>query len=256
MRKFYLEYKDNLKLQPLVAEIGWTHNIIIIDKCKDDFEREFYIKMTIKFGWTKNVLIHHIEGQSYERFLLNQTNFDKTLPEKYKYQAKLAVKDEYNFDFLDIPDKHYERDIEQELIKKIRKFLIEMGSYFTFIGNQYRIEVDKKEFFIDLLLYHRALKCLVAIDLKAKDFQPELVGKMQFYLSVLNDRVKLEDENLSIGIIVCKSKDKTIVEYALKDTNKPIGISTYKISKSLPKSLKKYLPTPDEIIKRLEIIEK
>jgi predicted nuclease of restriction endonuclease-like (RecB) superfamily len=253
MRTFYLEYKDNTKLPPLVAEIGWTHNYIILEKCKDNLEREFYIQMTRKFGWTKNVLIHQIEGQAYERFLLNQTNFDTTLPEKYKNQAKLAVKDEYNFDFLDIPEEHYERELEQELLKKVRKFLIEMGGYFTFVGNQYRLEVSDKEFYIDLLLYHRYLKCLIAIDLKTREFQPEHAGKMQFYLSVLNDKVRLEHENPSIGIIVCKSKNKTVVEYSLKDSTLPIGVSTYKTTKTLPKEMKKYLPSPKEIIEKLNI---
>lgn len=255
MRKFYLEYFKNEKLQILSGEISWSHNITIIEKCKDDLERQFYMQMTKKFGWSHSVLVHQIEGQSYERFLLNQTNFDKTLPEKYKNQAKLAVKDEYNFDFLDIPEEHYERELEQELLKKVRKFLIEMGGYFTFVGNQYRLEVSDKEFYIDLLLYHRYLKCLIAIDLKTREFQPEHAGKMQFYLSVLNDKVRLEHENPSIGIIVCKSKDKTIVEYALKDTTQPIGISTYKTTKTLPKEMKKYLPSPDEIIEKLNIFD-
>jgi predicted nuclease of restriction endonuclease-like (RecB) superfamily len=255
MRIFYLAYKDSKKLQPLVAEISWTKNVIIMGKCKDDLEREFYIKMTKKFGWTKNVLIHQIESQAYERFLLNQTNFDQALPEKYRPQAKLAVKDEYTFDFLELGEEHSERELELALINNIRRFLIEMGGYFTFIGNQYRLEVGGDEFFVDLLLYHRKLRCLVAIELKVGEFKPEYAGKMQFYLSVLNDTIRLAEENPSIGIILCKEKNRIIVEYALKDTTQPIGVSTYRITSTLPEELQKYLPSGEEIAKRLEGVE-
>jgi predicted nuclease of restriction endonuclease-like (RecB) superfamily len=257
MRNFYLNYKDNEILQPLVAEISWTKNIVIFEKCKDDLEREFYIKMTKKFGWSKNVLIHQIENQSYEKYLTNQTNFDKALPEQYKNQAKLTVKDEYTFDFLELSKEHTEHELETALVNNVRKFLIEMGGHFTFIGNQYRLEVDNEEYFIDLLLFHRKLKCLVAVELKIGKFIPEYAGKMQFYLSVLNDKVKLEDENASIGIIICKEKNRLIVDYALKDTKQPIGIAEYKITNRLPKDLKQYLPSTSEIkdkIKQLDLI--
>ncbi|MFH0948422.1 MAG: PDDEXK nuclease domain-containing protein [Elusimicrobiota bacterium] len=252
MKQFYQTYCDNLKLSPLVREIGWTHNIIIIMNCKDDLEREFYIKMTKKYGWTKNVLIHQIENKSYEKFLLNQTNFDKAVPEKYKHQAKLAVKDEYIFDFLELGEEHSEKQLEVELINNVRKFLIEMGGYFAFIGNQYRLEIDDNEFFIDLLLYHRILRCLVAIELKIGNFKPEYAGKMQFYLTALDEQSKLKDENPSIGIILCKSKNRTVVEYALKNSKKPIGVATYKITDKLPKEYQKYLPSPEEISEKLK----
>lgn len=247
MRNFYFTYKENLILQPLVAEISWVKNLVVLDKCKDDLEREFYIRMTKKFGWSKNVLIHQIENQSYEKYLLNQTNFDKTVPEKNKHQAKLAVKDEYTFDFLELGEEHSEKELETEMVNNIRNFLTEMGGYFAFIGNQYKIEVEEEEFFLDLLLYHRKLKALVAVELKIGEFKPEYAGKMQFYLSVLNDKVKLEGENPSIGIILCKDKKRLIVEYALKDLSQPIGVATYKITKSLPKEFKNLLPSPKEI---------
>jgi len=251
MRQIYLEYKDNTKLQPLVGEISWSHNLVIISKCKNDFEREFYIQMTKKYGWTKNVLIHQIEGKSYEKYLLNQTNFDKAVPEKYKHQAKLAVKDEYNFDFLEITEGHNEKELELALMKNIRKFLSEMGGDFAFIGNQYRIQVGDEDFYIDLLLYHRKLKSLVVIELKAGKFKPEYAGKMNFYLAVLDDTVKQEDENPSIGIIICKSKSKTIIEYALKKTSSPIGIASYTLTETLPKEYKNLLPSPCEIEEKL-----
>jgi len=247
MRQFYLEYYQNEKLQPLVGEISWTKNVVIFQKVKDILAREFYIKSVIKFGWTKDLLINHIESNSFEKFLLNQTNFNKTLPEKYKYQAKFAVKDEYNFDFLALSDNYNEYELEIGLINKIREFLSVMGADFTFVGNQYKLEIDNEEYFIDLLLYHRRLRALIAIELKIGKFKPEFAGKMSFYLSILNDTVKLPEENPSIGIIICSNKKRTTVEYALKETNQPIGVATYKLSKELPKDLQEYLPTPSEI---------
>jgi predicted nuclease of restriction endonuclease-like (RecB) superfamily len=255
MRQFYLEYKDNEKLQPLVGEIGWTHNVNIFSKCKDNQEREFYIRMTRKFGWTKRVLIHRIENKDYERTLLSQTNFDQTVSEEHKNQAKLAVKDEYLFDFLELGDEYSERQLETALISKVENFLREMGGMFTFVGSQFRLQVSDKEYFIDLLLYHRALKSLVAIELKIGEFQPEYIGKMQFYLAVLNDKVKFADENPSIGIILCKDKDKTIVEYALAQSESPIGIAKYELVSKLPEKLRKQLPTPEQINKLLQGID-
>lgn len=255
MRLFYESYVNNEKLAPMVREIGWSHNLVIVEKCKDDLEREFYIRMTRKFGWTKNVLIHQIENQTYEKTLLNQTNFDKTVPAEIRNQLKLAVKDEYTFDFLELADEHSERQLEQAILARVEPFLQEMGGRFTFVGSQYRLEVGDKEFFIDLLLYHRQLKCLVAIELKTGEFLPEYVGKMQFYLAALDDLSRFPDENLSIGIILCKSKDKTIVEYALRESNKPIGIATYKLFSTLPQELKNQLPAPEQVAKLLEGVE-
>lgn len=252
MRNFYIEYKDNEFLQPLVAEISWTKNIIIIEKCKEPLEKEFYIKMTKKYGWTKDVLINHIENKSYEKYLLNQTNFDETLPQKYVNQAKLAVKDEYIFDFMELSEQHTEKELELSLVNNIKSFLEEMGGNFAFMGNQYRINVGGEDFYIDLLLYHRSLKSLVAIELKIGDFKPEYVGQLQFYLTALDKQVKLEDENPPIGIIICKNKNRTIVEYALNDTDKPIGVATYQIIDSLPEKMKDLLPSPEEIEKRLK----
>lgn len=226
-----------------------------MQRCKNNIQREFYIKITKKFGWTKDVLINQLEAGAFERFMANQTNFDKAVPEKYRHQAKLAVKDEYTFDFLELGEEHSEKELERALLDNVRKFLIEIGGYFTFVGNQYRLEIDGQEFFVDLLLYHRQLRCLVAIKLKVGAFKPEYAGKMQFYLSALNDRVKLSDENPSIGIILCKDKSRTIVEYALKDTKKPIGVSTYKLTKKLTRELKKYLPSPEAMIERVKCLE-
>lgn len=255
MRQFYLEYSGHERLQLLVGEIAWAHNLVIMSKCKDPLEREFYICMTRKFGWSKNVLIHQIDNQSYEKSLLGQTNFDQALTPELRAQAKLAVKDEYTFDFLELGEEHSELELERALIARIEDFLRAMGGMFAFMGSQYRLEVDGKEFFIDLLLFHRRLRCLVAIELKVGEFLPEFVGKMQFYLTALDRQVRQEDENPSIGIILCKEKSRTIVEYALHDARKPIGVATYEITKTLPKELKGQLPQPEEIAALLEGIE-
>jgi len=273
MRSFYIEYSQMPNLQPmvaeiegsnlqpmvaeigrallppLVAEISWTKNCVIMQKCKDPLEREFYIKMTRRFGWTKDVLTNNIENRAFEKYLTNQTNFNETVPEKYRLQAKLAVKDDYNFDFLEMGIEHSEAELEAAIIKNVRKFLIEMGGYFSFIGNQYHLDVTDEDYYIDLLLYHRQLRCLIAVDLKVGDFKPEYAGKMQFYLTALDETVKLQDENPSIGIIICKSKHRTRVEYTLKTANAPIGVASYSLHDSLPDNIRSLLPSPDEIAK-------
>ncbi len=252
MKAFFEAYTGLEKLAPLVREIGWSHNLAILERCKDPLEREFYLRMTRKFGWSKNVLIHQIDNQSYEKSLLGQTNFDQALTPELRAQAKLAVKDEYTFDFLELGEEHSERELERALIARIEDFLRAMGGMFAFMGSQYRLEVDGKEFFIDLLLFHRRLRCLVAIELKVGEFLPEFVGKMQFYLAALDRQIRQEDENPSIGIILCKEKSRTIVEYALHDARKPIGVATYEITKTLPKALKGQLPSPKDIAHLLE----
>jgi len=255
MKAFYEAYAEQEKLALLVREIGWSHNLVILQRCKDALEREFYIRMTRKFGWSKNVLIHQIGNQSYEKSLLGQTSFDKALTPELRAQAKLAVKDEYTFDFLELAEEHSERELERALIGKIEEFLRAMGGLFAFMGSQYRLEVNGDEYFIDLLLFHRRLRALVAIELKIGKFMPEFVGKMQFYLTALDRQVRQEDENPSIGIILCKDKNRTVVEYALHDTGKPIGVATYEITRNLPKELQGQLPTPQEIVRLLEGIE-
>ncbi|QQG65691.1 PDDEXK nuclease domain-containing protein [Desulfobulbus oligotrophicus] len=256
MKGFFETYQGVEKLALLVREIGWSHNIVIMERCSDPLEREFYIRMTRKFGWSKNVLIHQIGNQSYEKSLLGQTNFDQALTPKLRAQAKLAVKDEYTFDFLELGEEHSERELERALIVRIEDFLRAMGGMFAFMGSQYRLEIDGKEFFIDLLLFHRRLRCLVAIELKVGEFQPEFVGKMQFYLTALDRQVRQEDENPSIGIVLCKEKSRTIVEYALHNSRKPIGVATYEITRTLPRELKGQLPQPEEIAALLEGMEK
>jgi predicted nuclease of restriction endonuclease-like (RecB) superfamily len=251
MAQFYNEYSVVENLVPLVREISWSKHIVVLKKCKNVQEREFYTLSTKKFGWTKDVLIHQIENKTFEKYLLNQTNFDAILPENIKKQAVLAVKDSYTFDFLDLAEQHSESQLEQALIDNIRQFLLELGPDYTFVGNQYKIFVADKEYKIDLLLYHRRLQSLIAVDLKIVDFEPEHKGKMEFYLSVLNDTMRLPHENPAIGIIICKSKNRTVVEYALKTSNLPIGVATYNLTSTLPSEYKELLPSTELIIQKL-----
>jgi len=255
MKDFYQSYRDNEKLTTLSAEISWSHNVALLSKCKDLLEREFYMKMSRRNGWTYRVLIHHIEVGTFEKTMIAQSNFDKSLPTNLQPEAALVVKDEYALGFLDVGDAHTERQLEKAILRNIKAFLREVGAAFTFIGSQYRLEIEGVEFFIDLLFYHRRLKSLIAFELKVTEFIPEYVGKMQFYLSVLDDKVRLEGENPSIGIILCKSKKRTVVEYALKDATKPINVSSYHMIKKLPKELKEELPSPEQIAILLDHIQ-
>lgn len=252
MLQFFREYRDKPKLQPMVREISWAKNLVILSRCKDDLEREFYLRATARFGWTKAVLQHQVDNKSYEKYLLNQTNFDQTLPENIKAQAALAIKDHYTFDFLELAEEHTERQLEQALVQNLRNFLAEMGGTFAFIGNQHRLEVGGQEYFIDLLLFHRRLRCLVAVELKIGEFKPEHKGKMEFYLDALDTQERMPNENAPIGIIICRSKNKTIVEYALRSTARPLGVATYTVVPQLPDDYKAELPSPEQITERLK----
>jgi len=255
MRNLYEQYSQSeLILQPMVAEIPWTHNIIIIEKCKNEHERLFYIHLTKQKSWSKTMLINAIESQNYQRTLVNQNNFEQTLPASTAQDADMLVKDEYLFQFLNLSEPYSELQLEQAILSNIRNFLIELGGDFAFLGNQYPLRVDNKTFEIDLLLYHRQLQCLVTIELKTEEFLPDFAGKMNFYLSALNHTVKKEHEKPSIGIIICKSKNRTIVEFALQDINKPIGIATYSLVDKLPDNIQKFFPSNSEFISRVESI--
>jgi predicted nuclease of restriction endonuclease-like (RecB) superfamily len=252
MRTFYREYKEQAIMQPLAAEISWTKNTLILDRCQNPLQREFYLRACARFGWTRRVLDHQIDNQTYEKYLLNQTSFDNTLPSAIAAQAKLAIKDHYTFEFLELAEAHEERKLEAALIANVQHFLTEMGPHFTFVGSQYRLIVEGNDYYIDLLLYHRALKSLIAVELKIGEFQPEHKGKMEFYLVALNEQVKLAGENDAIGIIICKSKKKTVVEYALKTTTQPIGTVTYSLTPHLPAAYQHLLPSEEEIRERLQ----
>lgn len=254
MRRYYLTYRDDPKVQTVSGQIPWSHNTLIMETCKSADERTFYLDTASRFHLSYRALERQMRGDEYGRYLQNQTNFQETITPATADQALFAVKDSYNLDFLGLSGEHTERELEDALVLNITKFLAEMGGYFAFVGRQFRVEVSEREFFIDLLFYHRKLRCLVAVELKAGPFQPEHAGKMQFYLSALDDRVRLEGENPSIGIIVAQSKNRTIVEYTLRDVNRPIGVASYNQYESLddlPERIARYLPSPEEIEQRL-----
>ncbi len=253
MKDFYEAYKGNAKVTTLSAELGWSQNVIIL-KLKTDEEKVFYMQMTVKYGWSVRMLERQIEKNLFDNAQNNQENFFKTLDEQQAVLAKNNLKDDYSFDFLDIKDKHSERELEDALILKICDFLKELGGNFAFIDRQYRVEIEGDEFFIDLLFYNREMQCLVAVDLKIGEFKAEYASKMNLYLSALDDTKKLKHEKNSIGIIICKSKKETIVEYSLKGMGQPLGVSTYstyETLKDLPKEISKYLPAEEEVIKKL-----
>ncbi|GAI37180.1 unnamed protein product, partial [marine sediment metagenome] len=220
---------------------------------KDNYQREYYLRMTIRSSWSRNILIHQIESKSFERFLTDKKshNFDKTLPVKMLKKVKSTMKDSYLLDFLEISEDIKEKELERKLLENIKSFLLELGIGFTFIGNQYKIVLGENEYFIDLLFYHRHLRCLIAIDLKIGKFIPEYAGKMNFYLNLLDDKAKLQDENPSIGLILCKEKDNIVVEYALRNIKKPVGVAKYYLTRKLPARLLKQLPSPSVIEDKL-----
>jgi predicted nuclease of restriction endonuclease-like (RecB) superfamily len=249
MKAFAEAYPDEQILQQLAAKIPWFHNCTLLEKVKDYEKRLWYIQQTIQNGWSRNALVSQIDGSLYERLGAAQTNFETTLPKPQSDLAQEMLKNPYNFDFLSLGDKSLERDVENALVDHIRDFLLELGVGFAFIGSQYILQVSGREYRLDLLFYHYKLHCFVVIDLKTVEFEPEFSGKMNFYVSAVDELLKAPDDNPSIGIILCTTQEHTIVEYALRDLNKPIGVSTYQLRDALPDKLKGSLPT----IAQLEI---
>ena len=249
MRQFYLEYENEPELLELALRIPWGQNMLIIHQLKGKKERKYYLQATDQLGWSRAVLLNQIKANAYQHHLtdIKMSNFEKALPIHLSEQANEALKSEYNLDFLGITKPVLEKELENRLIENIRDLLLELGYGFSFIGNQYRLKLNQKEYAIDLLFYHRILKCLVAIELKTVEFEPEFAGKMNFYLELLDEQEKQPDDNPSIGIILCPVKDNIEVEYALRTSNKPIGVSEYKLTHRLPEKLKGKVPTTKEL---------
>jgi predicted nuclease of restriction endonuclease-like (RecB) superfamily len=231
----------------LITQVPWGHNIAIMNKCKNINEALFYISSIIKNGWSRSILIHQIESDLYKRKGKSISNFDHTLPSVQSDLAKETLKNPYVFDFLNLREKHDEKEFENELLNQVSKFLLELGAGFSFIGRQYKLEVGGDEFYMDLLFYHVKLHCYVVIELKTTKFKPEFSGKLNFYISVVDGIIKSKQDNPTIGILICKSKNNTVVEYSVKDINKPIGVSEYIVTKKLPNEFKSTLPTIKEI---------
>lgn len=253
MRQFASVYTDKQFVQEILAQISWYNNLTLMQKVKDDEVRKWYVVKNIENGWSQAVLVHQIESNLYARSESKKiTNFTNTLQPSHSEMAEEAIKDPYIFDFLTLTEKAKEKDIEIQLVKHITEFLLELGVGFAFVGKQYKLEIGDKEYFIDLLFYHLKLRCYFVIELKSVAFKPEFAGKLNFYLSAVDDVIKSDTDNPTIGLILCKSKNKIEAEYALRDINKPIGISEYQITKSLPNDLKSILPSIEEIEENLE----
>ena len=247
MKAFAQAWPDEAILQVPLAKLTWYHNLTLLEKVKSPEERLWYAQQTIENGWSRNVLVIQIEAGLYRRQGKAQTNFDKTLPAPQSDLAQQLLKDPYNFDFLTLSQEAHERDLESGLLADIRKFLLELGAGFSFVGAQYPLEVGGEDFKIDLLFYHLKLRCFVVIDLKMGAFKPEYAGKMNFYLSAVDDLLRHPDDKPSIGLILCKGKNRIVAEYALRDMSKPLGISEFRSLEELPERLKGTLPTIEEL---------
>ena len=241
-------------LQQLVADIPWGHHLLILDKVGGSQARLYYLRATAQLGWTRDVLLNQIKAKAYERSLKagKAHNFAVALPEHLAEQAEEALKSSYNLEFLGIGRAVKERDLEDRLIERVQQFILELGYGFCFIGRQHRLALGKKEYFIDLLFYHRFLKALVAVELKVGPFEPEFAGKMDFYLNLLNDKEKGHGDNPSIGIILCAEKDSLEVEFSLKTKTNPIGVAEYHLVPRLPRQLKGKLPTERQLLEALK----
>ncbi len=254
MRQFYLFYSDEFEFVPQsVAQIPWGHNRLIISKINNIQEALFYVQESIDNTWSRDTLEIEIDNRLYQRKGKAITNFKETLPKKQSELAINILKDPYNFDFLGLENSALEKAIEDELTKYITKFLLELGKGFAFVGRQYKIEVSETDYFIDLLFYHLRLQCYVVVELKAGKFKPEFAGKLNFYLSAVDSQLKKETDNSSIGIILCKKKDKIEVEYSLRDINKPLGISEYLLTEAIPENIKTQLPSVEELENELTL---
>lgn len=254
MAKFAETYPEREFVQQVVAQIPWGHNIVILDKVNNLEERKWYIKNSAQNGWSRNVLVHQIESSLYQRQVLAEkvSNFENRLPSPQSELAAQTMKDPYVFDFITFKEDMMERDVEQALVRDVTRLLLELGTGFAFLGNQYHLNVGGDDFYIDLLFYNINLRCYVVIELKTGDFKPEYAGKLNFYLSAVDGILKKEQDNPSIGLLLCKSKNNVVAEYSLKDISKPIGVSEYKITSSLPDSLEKQLPSIEDIQKRIQ----
>jgi predicted nuclease of restriction endonuclease-like (RecB) superfamily len=247
MRSFAEAWPDEQFVQQVAAQLPWFHNCVLLDKVKEPSDREWYARKAIENGWSRNILVHQIESNLHRRMGEAQTNFARTLPSPQSELAQQVLKDPYTFDFLSLGEEAHERDLERSLLEHLRAFLLELGMGFAFVGSQYHLEVGGEDFYLDMLFYHFRLRCFVAFDLKIGEFQPEYAGKMNFYLSALDETLAGEQDQPSIGVILCRDKNRVIVEYTLRDLSKPIGVSAYQLTQALPEALKGNLPSIEEL---------
>lgn len=256
MRLFYEEYYDDEKWQQLVAKLPWGHNLLLISKIKDKNIRKVYAEGIIKNGWGRSMLVHQIEYGYHLRIGKSDNNFENSLPKNDSDLVNYIIKDPYIFDFLTLKNGYKEQELENALLEKIKDVLLELGNGFSFVGNQYKISTRKNDYMIDLLFYHLELRCFIVVELKTTSFKPEYIGQLSFYVTAIDEKVKDDNDNPTIGLLLCKEKDKISVDWSLKGTNLPIGVSSYELDKYLPKDLLEKLPTEEEINLHIDIENK
>lgn len=253
MKKFYLEYKDDELVQRCVAQLLWRNNIVLMSKFKDNKLRKLYAEATIKNGWSKDMLVIQIEGGYHLRVGNSSNNFKNLLPEYDSDLTNSTIKDPYIFDFLTLKANYKEKELENAMLEKIKDVLVELGKGFSFVGNQYKISTENSDYYIDLLFYHLDLRCYVVVELKTTEFKSEYIGQLNFYVTAINKTLKKEIDNKTIGLLLCKEKDKLSVEWSLEGINNSIGVSSYEISKYLPKNILEVLPTEEELNLHIDI---
>ncbi len=252
MRAFAEAWPDEKIVQQAVGQLPWGHNLVLLTKLKTQTERQWYAAKTLEHNWSRNVLVMQIETRLHERSGTAVTNFAASLPKPQSDLALESIKDPYRFDFLGLGDAAQEREVEHALVKHVTEFLLELGAGFAFVGRQVLLDVGGDEFFIDLLFYHLKLRCYVVIELKTGKFKPEHLGQLGFYLTAVDRQVKTEHDNPTIGLLLCKSKNKVVAEYALGDKTQPMGIAEYKLAESLPAELQTSLPSIEQIERELQ----
>ncbi|MCA1537507.1 DUF1016 family protein [Bradyrhizobium sp. NBAIM03] len=254
MRAFAEAWPDGEFVQQVVALLPWGHNVRLLDALKTREERTWYARQAIEHGWSRNVLVHQIDSKLFARQGSALTNFSRTLPAEQSELAQQILKDPYTFDFLSLGPEMLERDLEHGLIEHLRSLILELGKGFAFVGSQYHLEVGGQDYYLDLLFYHLRLRCFVVIELKIEDFKPEFAGKMNFYLSTVDEQLRHPDDKPTIGIILCKGRNEVIVEYALRDSSKPMGVAQYQLSAALPPQLEEDLPTVAEFAREFPLM--
>ena len=256
MKSFYNEYKDDEEFVQLVAQLPWKHNITLMQKVKDKEIRKWYMNRCLEEGWSDSILVYQIDTNLYDRQVsaIKHNNFKLTLKQNSDL-ANNMMKEPYVFDLIELTEDYKEKELENKMLDRLKNILLELGNGFSFVGNQYKITIDNQDFYIDLLFYHIKLKCYIAVELKVVEFKPEFASKMVFYLTALDEEVKDENDNPSIGIILCQNKSNKIVDYTLKYINKPVGVSEYKIFDQLNKEIQSKLPTKEEIDLLVDIEE-
>ena len=249
MTKFALTYRNYYDIQGELSKVSWSHNIILMSKLQNDDERNWYMNQSIENGWSRSVLNHQIEYKLYDRATAEEKthNFPKALPPVQSELAIQTLKDPYIFDFLTLAKDYKEKDLEDQLVKHITQFLLELGAGFAFVGRQYHLEIGGDDYYIDLLFYHLDLRCFVVVELKNTEFKPEYVGQLGFYVTAVDETLKKETDNETIGLLLCEDKDKLTVEWSLKSVNAPIGVASYKVKNIIPKEIMEKLPTEEEL---------